>query len=83
MRHDNGNRRSCRFGSTGGRRTKRDNLVYLETDQFGRQLIQAIEFSLCPSNVNDNVFPLCVPKLAQLWRNASTRSWFGVAPKPR
>ena len=27
--------------------------------------VQAIEFSLCPSNVNDNVFPLCVPKLAQ------------------
>ena len=45
--------------------TGRDDDVYLETHQFGREGRKAIEFSLCISRFNDNVFRLHVPKLAQ------------------
>ena len=45
--------------------TTRDDDVYLETHQFGRERGEAIEFPLCISILNDNVFPLHVPKLAQ------------------
>ena len=43
----------------------RDDNVYFETHEFGRKRGEAIEFSLCRSPLNDNVFPLHVPKLAQ------------------
>ena len=46
-------------------RTTRDDDVYLETHELGRERREAIEFSLCISPLNDNVFPLDVPKLAQ------------------
>ena len=46
-------------------RTSRDDDVYLETHQLGRKRREAIGFSLCISPLNDNVFPLHVPKLAQ------------------
>ena len=54
------------------------NDIYLETDQFGRMLAQAIKFSLGKSILNDNVFSHCVPKLAQSlggtsWRGAIQR----------
>ena len=42
--------------------------VDLDMDQLGRERGEAIEFSLCISILNDNVFPLDVPKLAQTLR---------------
>ena len=54
-------------------RTSRDDDVYLETHQLGRERGEAIEFSLCISILDDNVLPLHVPKLAQTLRNASMR----------
>ena len=53
------------LGGTGCCRTSRDDDVYLETHQLGRERGEAIEFSLRISPLNDNVFPLHVPKLAQ------------------
>ena len=44
---------------------RRDDDVYLETHQLGRERREAIEFSLRISPLNDDVFPLHVPKLAQ------------------
>src|SRR5262249_53119521 len=65
LRHDNGNR-SCRFfGGTGCCRTTRDDDIHLETHQLGDERRNAIKFSLCRSPLNDNVFPLYVPKFAQ------------------
>ena len=46
-------------------RTSHDDDVYLETHQLGRKRRQAIEFPLCISRLNDDVFSLYVPKLAQ------------------
>ena len=46
-------------------RTTRDDDVYLETHELGRERRKAIEFSLCKSPLNDNVFPLHISKLAQ------------------
>ena len=53
------------LAATGCCRTSRDDDVYLETHQLGRERGEAIEFSLCRSPLNDNVFSLHVPKLAQ------------------
>src|SRR5215467_4880194 len=65
IRHDNGNRSSCLLGSTGYCRTTRDDDVYLETHKLGGKLTQPISFSLCISLLNDDIFPLRVPKFAQ------------------
>jgi hypothetical protein len=47
-------------------RTTRDDDVYLKTHELGREGGKAIEFSLRKSPLNDNVFSLHVPKLAQI-----------------
>src|SRR5438093_7883193 len=39
--------------------------INLETHQLGRKLTLAIRFSLCVSILDDDVFPLHVPQLAQ------------------
>src|SRR5215469_13944963 len=64
IRHDNGNRSSCLLGSTGYCRATRDDDVYLETHKLGGKLTQPISFFLCISLLNDDVFPLRVPKFA-------------------
>src|SRR4029077_9330885 len=63
--HDNGNRVSSFLGSLRIRRAGRDNDVHVETNQLGRKIGQSIEFSLCISVLNDNVFPLHVTEVAQ------------------
>ena len=45
--------------------TARDDDVYLETHEFGRERGEAIEFSVGGSPINDDVFPLHITKLAQ------------------
>jgi hypothetical protein len=65
VRHDNGNRVRRFLGGTGYWRTGRNDNVYLETHQLGRERGEAIEFSLCISILNDNVFPLHVAELPQ------------------
>jgi len=47
-------------GSTGRASASRNDDVYLETHQFGRNTIL---FSISP--LDENVFPLLIPKLAQ------------------
>src|SRR5262249_7877942 len=63
-RHDNGNRSSCLLGGTIYIPTC-DNDVYLETHKFGEKVRKPLCFSLGHSILNDNVFSLHVPKLAQ------------------
>ena len=65
LRHDNGNRNGCFLGSHGLLPTSRNDDVYFETHQFGGKRGEAVQFSLCISPLNDNVFPLHVSKLAQ------------------
>src|SRR5262249_35618046 len=65
LRKDNGNRGRRFLGGTGCSRTTRDDDINLETHQFSRLRWQAIEFSLCISILNDNVFPFHVTKLAE------------------
>ena len=53
------------LAARGSCRTADDDDVYFETHEFGRKRGQAIEFSLCISILNDDIFPLDVAKLAQ------------------
>ena len=53
------------FGSAGCLRTGRDDDIYLEAHQFVRERWETIQFFLCISRLDDDVFPLHVPKLAQ------------------
>ena len=46
-------------------RTARNDNVYLETHQLGRERALAIAFSLRRPPLNYNVFSLHIPKLAQ------------------
>ena len=46
-------------------RTTRNDDVYLETHEFGREVTLAFEFPLCRSPLNDDIFALHVTKLAQ------------------
>jgi hypothetical protein len=39
--------------------------VNFDPDQLGREVGEPIKLSLCKSVLNDNVFPLDVPELAQ------------------
>ena len=45
--------------------TTRDDDVYLEPHQLGRERGEAIEFSLCRSTLDDNVLSFHVPNLAE------------------
>src|SRR5262249_24683849 len=65
LRHHNRDSLRRFLGSTGVWRTSRNDYVYLETHQLGRQLRQPIEFSLRPPILNYNVFLLQVSKLPQ------------------
>ena len=65
LRHDNGDRGSCRLGGACCRGTTRDNYVYFQTNQFRRKLIQAIYLSTGISILDDKIFPFRVPKLKQ------------------
>ena len=56
---------SCFLGDTGCRRTSRNDDVDLEVHEFSRKVGEALVFSLGPSILNDNVFPLDVAKFAQ------------------
>jgi hypothetical protein len=60
-----GNQRSCFLGSTGWRRTARDNDIYLEAHKLGRKGCEAIAVSIGESPLNGDVFPLHVVKLAK------------------
>src|SRR5207245_11176258 len=64
-RQDNGNRNSCFFGEAVYRRPTGHDDIYLKTHEFGRKFRKPLGFTLGPSRLNDNVFPLHVPKLAQ------------------
>src|SRR6266545_3488109 len=63
--HDNGNLNSCFLGGTGWCRTTRDDDIYVEPHEFGREFTQTSWLPLCISILNDNVFALHVTKLAQ------------------
>ena len=53
------------LSGTGCCRATRDDDVYLETHELSRKRSEAIALSFCKSPLNDNVFPLDVPKLPQ------------------
>ena len=64
LRHHNGDRSRSSLGGTGRARTSCDYDIYLEAHQFDGKRPDTIGVALTRSVVNNNVFPLHVPKLA-------------------
>src|SRR6516225_2080324 len=63
--HDNGNGRSCFFGSPRVCRTSRDDEIHVMAHQLGRKYGQSIRLSLRITILNDNILSFNISKLTQ------------------